>query len=360
MAMTSAANSVDKWAPLRAATDAFFLAPEILVQVGDASGTIFVHRKGNITEDTQKATASTAKWISAVVVMNALQSSGGRYNLDSRLSSIFPYWTQDPSDPRSRITFRHCLSYTAALAGGHCIGASTLQDCARAYYASARSVGEPGSSFDYMVGAPVGLTFAGAAAEVMSGMRFTQLAQTHVYARAGMTATRFNNDANPGLAGGAVSTGRDYMAFLRAYTGGVIVSPTVREEMQRNQFPNATRELIGLLVGHYGLGNWYECLLQGIFSNGMTPACEAKDEHGSLGIRGWWPGHDNRLKYYYSFLIDRDEVISGVLFRLFAKPIVDSIVGGTALPSSPLEITLHTLTAASKLLAHLRAADSAQ
>lgn len=317
-------NPNDPWDVFRAAVDNS-LWPNVVVTVGNQSGTVFRHIKGDYTMDTEIGTASAAKWPSAVTIVRMLPDFG--LTLDTRIYDVLRYWTRDESDPRSRVTIRHALAFVTGFSGGPgCTAAMNTQQCAEHYYYNSPHVHEPGSYKEYFAG-HIHLTIAAAVVEMVSGRRFIDLFQAYVGAPSGMRNTRYTNTNNPGLAGGMTSTSADYSNFLQAYFDGRLVSPRDRDEMERDQFPNANRDLFSLITGRYSLGNWYECVVQGILDNGLSEICRDREEHGSAGIWGWWPGHDAKLNFWWQWMVQDNVVTSGV-YRIAWKPIINAVITG--------------------------------
>merc|ERR1712232_643947 len=108
-----------KWDPLRTLLTGWGFTTNYAVAVGDAEhGRLFLYEGGNFTMRTQIPTGSTSKWPSAMMFAG-LVNDGTIVSLDDQVSKYLPWWTTDPADPRSTVTFRMLLSFTSGFGGGH-------------------------------------------------------------------------------------------------------------------------------------------------------------------------------------------------------------------------------------------------
>lgn len=95
---------------------------------------------------------SAGKWVVAAALGAAIKQ--GMFAWDDPVSKYIKWWTTDPNDNRSRITFKHCLSHTSGLAAmefayaGHSmVETSKLEDFVHASYSKTGSDISVPSSF---------------------------------------------------------------------------------------------------------------------------------------------------------------------------------------------------------------------
>jgi CubicO group peptidase (beta-lactamase class C family) len=133
--------------------DAFAAAavlPDVSLSVGTVAGRVHTLEKGKLSMTTPVLLASSSKYPAAVAIAGAVQD--GHIAFETRVHTVFPWWTRDPTDSRANVTLRHLLTFTSGLislgdAGGcniSCLnvsGASNAskvqpEDCAKEIYAS--------------------------------------------------------------------------------------------------------------------------------------------------------------------------------------------------------------------------------
>jgi hypothetical protein len=133
----------DVWQPLRDAIDKFGLLKNVVVSAGNASGQVFLHEKGTTKFDTDMGIASASKWLAGVTVMKGVQD--GHLSLDDLASKHLDYWTKDSSDPRSRITLKHFMSfhdgYTDFLGGSTSCPENQFMTCVKHIYDNTKHSG---------------------------------------------------------------------------------------------------------------------------------------------------------------------------------------------------------------------------
>lgn len=286
------------FADIQAAIDASPVA-DIYVAIGTRSGIIYRYQKGGFSPAAATPIASATKMLSAVTILRLVEA--GRMNLSDHPQRYLSYWTNDPADPRSRVTLQQLLSFTSgfnATEGDRgCIadGSTTIAECAREFYRRGLDT-QPGSAFSY---GPAHLQIAGAMAEAATGMSFPQLFRQQVADIAGMsgaTAYVFASASNPRLSGGATSTIEDYAAFLAAMLDGRMLTDIDTYVADRTaglpvlhapEAPAASGEW------HYALGAWRECDDRPFSSN-----CAAARLVSSPGAFGWTPWIDFDRGYW--------------------------------------------------------------
>jgi hypothetical protein len=78
---------------------------------GDQTGRKFAWTGGNTTMNSSLLMASASKFPAACAVAGAV--ADGHITFDTTAAEVFPWWSAESSDPRSRVTLRHLLSFTS-------------------------------------------------------------------------------------------------------------------------------------------------------------------------------------------------------------------------------------------------------
>jgi CubicO group peptidase (beta-lactamase class C family) len=228
---------------------------------------------GDATEDTSYCVASASKWMTAALVMTAVDS--GELSLDEKVSRVLPEF----SGPPGEATIRELLAQTAG-EGSLPSRVDERQDPRITLAESAAQIDgraledQPGAVFKY--GGP-GFQVAGAALERVTGRRWADLFEDRIAQPLGMKSSYWTHGPrsavppvetlNPLLQGGLVTTASDYMRFLTMlasggiFEGRVILSRKSVDEMERVQTlgkPMAYMPEGVLASAQYGLGNWTE------------------------------------------------------------------------------------------------------
>ncbi len=231
-------------------------------------GTVVLYERsfGAYTPSTAVPIASASKWLSAAVIMSLVDD--GIIGLDDPLAMHLPAFAEPPLN---QITIRQCYSHTSGLPGysdcNACLadGSTTLQQCA-ADIAAGGLTAAPGRAFCY---GGCSMQAAAAAAEVAAGTPWNTLFAERVRIPLLLRDTSFGEGDNPRVAGGAVSSARDYAAFLQmqiqggTFRGRRVLSVLGVEEMQKRQagdFPAACQPGLSTAFAGYAIGNWVNAL----------------------------------------------------------------------------------------------------
>jgi len=216
--------------------------------------------------DTVVPVASATKWISAAVILTAVDA--GELALDAPLSRHLP-----GLPPRTgRATVRQLLSMTAGVPRrrGLAGGAASLAAFTEAFGRERALVAEPGRDFRY---AGDGFQLAGRAAEVATGRPFRALFRERLARPCALERTRY--DANgppessmPLLYGGVRTTLDDIARFLAMLLAGGrcgdtrVLSADLVREMHRSQTGGLRLRAAGparlAAQSRYGLGSWID------------------------------------------------------------------------------------------------------
>ena len=272
--VTPPISADDRWAELRDALETHSVDDLALI-VGIDDGEVFRFEKGDFRIDDSHSIASASKWLTGATILQLVEQ--GVMSLDDSPSRHLDYWTDDPGDPRSRITLAQLLSFTA---GFHstpidptCIGDSSLslQACVQTFYENGLDA-EPGTTYFY---GPIPMQVAAAMAEATTGQSWTEIVELTLALPLGLANTGFA-PPHPRASGSATSTARDYARFLAAQLDG--------GPLEDSFLTLADDRLTGVeivyrpgaferngLDWHYGLGAWRECA-QAVWD---TP-CEAR------------------------------------------------------------------------------------
>jgi D-alanyl-D-alanine-carboxypeptidase/D-alanyl-D-alanine-endopeptidase len=292
-----AAALQSRWAPVRRAIDRHQVASMTLL-VGDASGTRYTYNKGVSTATTPYRIASATKWITAATIMRLVEA--GELKLGDHPQDYIDFWTDDPDDPRSRVTLEQLLSFTSGFRGTSGLpctldDSSSLTDCARIIYEDYFAF-EPGTTFFY---GPSHLHIAALMAERATGLSWPTLV-TEVLAEPLGLENAFTwvtaSEEYPLPSGGLRTTGAAYARFLRAIAAGEILADS-RDEMERPR-------TVGLTIANtpiddsigpwaYALGHWREC------EEGQSSrTCDRAQVSSSPGAFGFYPWYDRRHGYW--------------------------------------------------------------
>lgn len=294
---TPTPTATPNFTPLIAAVNRSSFA-NVYIAVGTRSGKIFEYQKGTQTATAITPIASASKLFSGAAIMRLVDA--GVMNLDDNPQRYLPYWTSNPTDPRSRVTLQHLLSFTSGFNrpenGAGCItdGAVTLADCARDIYTGNVQT-TPGSAFSY---GPDHLQIAAAMAESATGKSWTTLFREQVANPVGMTATFYSTPSasNPRIAGGVTSTANDSARLLQAMLDGSLIRQRDTFIMPRTAglvvvtTPDASTAYGQWL---YAFGAWREC-----DDTPFSTACTNQPILSSPGAFGWTPWVDFNRGYW--------------------------------------------------------------
>lgn len=313
---------------LKTAADASPVA-NLLVAIGIRDGTIYTYRKGDFGTAAVTPIASATKMLSGVTIMRLVEA--GRMSLSDHPQKYLSYWTNDPADPRSRVTLQQLLSFTSGFnpseTDRQCIadGETTIAACARQFYDRGLDTAA-GAAFSY---GPAHLQIAGAMAEAATGTPFPELFRQQVGDVAGMKRTDYTlaSRSNPRLSGGAISTVDDYSAFLTAMLAGRLIRDTDSYIADRTAGlpvlakPDAT-EVSG--EWHYALGSWREC-----DAPAFSASCASARLVSSPGAFGWTPWIDYDRGYWGLIAMYQPAggATQGVTLEQALQPLVNAAIG---------------------------------
>ena len=272
------------------------------VDAGDARGgfalvlmrdgeTIYSKGFGGFSPSRVVPIASASKWLAGAVVMSLVDD--GRLRLDDTVGR----WIPGLAQPQSRMTVRQLFSHTSGLpAQSPCLARGrSLAACAEEIL-RARARAMPGRRFDY---GGTSMQVGGRVAEVAGGAPWNELFARRIAGPLGMRNTSFGGDANPRIAGGALSSAEEFAVFLSMIAaGGVHEGARVMSEgAVRAMLADQTRgAAIGfspyaafraydprLARSRYGVGVWRET---------FTIGEDEVVEHASPGALGFVPWYD--------------------------------------------------------------------
>ena len=333
-------NTVDDWDVVRNIIDNYNME-NVAVSVVNASGIQFLYEKGNTSyTETVMNVASTTKWCSGLAIMKVV--SDGYMKLDDYVHEYFDYWTSDPSDPRSRITLRHLLSFTSGYwtksfgSTVDCFYNASMPylDCVKELYDTVPLTYEPGTVWDY---SSLHLKIAGGMASMASGKDIVTLLNETMFDTFGFDPAKsyYDNGVNPELAGSLWTTGEDYNKLLeKVYHYKADIDFDLQLQMERDETPeNKVRQslkslFLAVAVGHYGLANWTpECWINN--PQALDKTCYEESIHTSPGIFGYYPLIDRSRNYWMQIVYDGKVFlgcIDGWALRGIIKPEIDKIM----------------------------------
>ncbi len=259
-------------------------------------GRSFSYSRGGSSAVTSYESASTSKWVSAVIILRLVDS--GVLKLSDTAASRLSDWPLSISHPLSQMTLQQLLSFTSGLTEEPlCLnlpGADFAQ-CVRQGLSNNSANGRlPGNVFDYN---GLHLQVAGLMAIRAAGVTDWQALFRQFTQQTGLFSTaRYDlpSASNPRLAGGMHWTAQEYLDFLRALQQGKLLSAALQQQMLANQRGNATVLNSPAVSGFgadwpYGLGHWLEC---------NSGQCTSAQRHSSPGAYGAYP----LIDYQYSYL----------------------------------------------------------
>ena len=243
---------------------------------------------GDLGPDTPVPIASASKWLSGAVI--AALAAEGTLPLDATVGRWMP---SAPAAARP-ITVRQLFSHTSGLPGGEftadvrCLGdrTTTLEACAGALVRLPLAAA-PGTELAY---GGASMQVAGRLAELASGRSWQALFEARVASPLGLVVTGFGEGANPRIAGGAVSTGREYATFLRLlladgrWGGRELLPATAVREMERDQTAGA--RIVASPHAQYGASPRYGL---GVWRDRVAAdgAALQVSSQGALGFSPW-------------------------------------------------------------------------
>ncbi|MBS1667703.1 MAG: beta-lactamase family protein [Bacteroidetes bacterium] len=215
---------------------------------------------------TQAPIGNAGNWLTAALVMTFVDE--GKLTLDDKISQYIPIFA---TYMKSYITVRNCLTNTTGIRSEEGIAKlfdksknTSLEDNVTAY-AKKEIQANPGTEFFY---SNIGFDIVARVLEVISKKSFDRIMQEKLLRPLKMRGTSFSNDEGGAInpAGGARSTGNDYINFLSMllnngmFAGKRILSEKSVAELETAQFtalpvkysPKITEGL------HYGYGDWIE------------------------------------------------------------------------------------------------------
>lgn len=271
--------------------------PDFTVMLETADGRTFSYTHGGSSPTTRYESASTSKWVTAVVLMDLVDR--GALTLETRAQALLPFWLEDT------VTLRHLLSFRSGFDQEPlCINSpiGNFANCVEAIYSTNEGNALPaGARFEY---SSTHMQAAGLMAiRATSASGWTQLF-SEFKARTGLFpsgAYDLPSANNPRLAGGMHWTATEYQDFLRALVKGTVLSAGARMELFANQRGSAlvvTSPSLGGLIAEdwsYGLGNWLEC--PGANAPN-TYNCGSGHRNSSPGAYGSYPFIDFDSQYF--------------------------------------------------------------
>lgn len=351
------------WEPLRDLLSQWKFTDNFAVAIGNAEqGRLFVYEHGNFSMHTPVETASTSKWPSAMMLAGLVED-GTIASLDDPIHKYLSWWTSHANDPRSKVTFRHLLTFTSGFGDGHpgsvgaglsvgaqrrarlalegrsdrdevirkldaapeaCSANGDPVKCAKAIYSTVKLIGEPGKVYSYNSNH---LQIAAAVAVTATGLNIHQVIDKYLFKAFGMTESVYPG-SNPDLAGALRTTGHDYEQFLSNILSYKARSKALVLESEKDATPFLSDYYT--LYGNYGFGHFLFC-----FDSvaGMTQACRDAKTHLDPGAFGFMPMIDRKIGYYFELVAyetDQFYPRSGIpeYLAVTVKPLIDAIMLG--------------------------------
>jgi len=370
----------DRWAPLLQLLKGWEFTENYAITVGNAkSGRLFVYEGGRFKMKTQIPTGSTSKWPSAMLFAG-LVNDGTVSSLDDKVSKYLSWWTTDPKDPRSSVTFRMLLSFTSGFGDGHPgaeantraarewrsaqnvsrvapdletrlaaeIGAEgalkcntmlgDITECAKSIYENVALIGTPGKVYSYNSNH---LQIAAAVSVAATGLGIHEVVRQYLVEPYGMTSSHYAGKC-PDFGGSLITTGDDYEKFLAGLLTYKPLSKEIVDASEEDSTPFMSS--FYTLYGDYGFGHFLWCFDS---IGGMTEKCREDKVHADPGAFGFIPLVDRKHGYYMQLVAAEipptgSYPLSGVpeYLAVAIKPHVDAIMSAT--PPDPSEHLTHS------------------
>lgn len=275
--------------------------------------------KTTITERSTLQSASTAKLISATIILDVIANpssypGGGRVNgvaltLDSPVRDFLPAWNPPATSRLSPVTLRHLLSFTSGLEREHaCISSLTAPDTCVTNLVDAnlmvnRDASEPRTFFysgsHLFVAAQLAVRASGLSDWGALFKRFKEqhgVFQTPLESAgpASFGVGAFFPSSGPGNspspAGALRYTAGDYPPFLQKLMRAQVLPKPMLDELLSDQVSRLGATIEYSPVSdtgedwRYGLGNWSECN-----APAWSSACAAARRFSSPGSFGTYP-----------------------------------------------------------------------
>ncbi len=257
-------------------------------------GDIFKHDIGASTENTSYESASTAKLITATIILSLVDD--GILSLDDSPQDYISSWPTTGN--LSLIKLRHLLSFTSGLSN-HAICSNLpnydFEDCVGRIVIRNPDSKIPGEEFYY---ANTHLQVAGLMAIKASNFSSWQDVFSQFQDKTSLlTNAKYDlpSLSNPRLAGGMHWNTKEYVEFLEALYRGEILSNELLSQMHSDQLgdaeiSNSPASLINE-DWHYGFGTWIEC-------HSDQYNCAETTRVSSPGAYGAYPFIDYQYKYF--------------------------------------------------------------
>lgn len=234
-----AAPDASAWDTLTSILKQWEFTTNYAVMVGDANGRLFTYEGGNFTVSTKIPTGSTSKWPSAMMFAGLVED-GSVSSLDDPVYKYLPWWTKDPTDLRSTVTFRMLLTFTSGFGDGHpgeeantraarewrgnqtmvarrlasreCDQmAGDILQCGKWIYENVKLIGKPGTVYSYNSNH---LQLAATVAVTITGLDIQQVIQKYLVEAFDMKDSSYPGNC-PDFGGGLFTTGVDYEKFMK-------------------------------------------------------------------------------------------------------------------------------------------------
>ena len=270
--------------------------PDFTVLLETQDGRRFTHSHGNSTATTVYESASTSKWVTATVIMDAVDQ--GAIALASTAHDLIPFWTEQT------VTLEHLLSFTSGYSNDPlgCINLpnANFTNCVETIYNNNPTPAAAGTEFDYASGH---LQVAGLMTINALGLSSWAQVFAAFSTRTGLLPTStydLPSASNPRLAGGMHWTGEEYLGLLRALSRGTVLTAQSRAALFASHrgaavvagSPTLLEPPNGLGEDWaYGLGNWLEC-------RSTAFDCAEGVRNSSPGAYGGYPFIDFEHGYF--------------------------------------------------------------
>lgn len=309
--------AADPGADLTAALDRVSTPVPFALILERADGAVLAyHREGAPAQRTYES-ASTSKWVAAAVILRLVDQ--GKLSLADRPSRYLSFWPR-PGTPLGDISLAQLLSFTSGLEKEPLTmnlgGADFFEVVDRIAELNKRPVHGPGEAFVYSA---THLQVAGAMAVRATGLPDWASVFRAFCRETGLfphSTFDLPSLSNPRLAGGMHWTAEDYLGFLRAFQGGQVLSPALRDQMVADQTAGVWQAKSPVAdslgeVWSYGFGLWRE------------PGTDRVSSPGAYGAYPFW----DRTRNYWGILARQGRLGSypeGLAVERSVRPLIEA------------------------------------
>ena len=278
-------------------------------------GRSFTHSMGDFTPERLYKSASTAKMVAAVVILDVVAQ--GSLSLEDRVTQYIDFWPT--TGEVSTITLRELLSFQSGLNTDplcYNFGGYDFEKCVQNILTKNKTITK--NQFYYgpnhlQVAALMAIKAAKASSweELFNAFK----AKFNLFKN---SSFNLPSTTNPRIAGGMSVTAKEYHQFLAALYSGKILPKSLFDAMRSDQIEGISIVNSPALDGmnqdwHYGFGMWIES------DSNPFDATKVTQKVSSAGLYGAYPFMD--FKHHYYGIVAREGILGSYTkgYELFTQ-----------------------------------------